>query len=67
MKAAFEINLKFYEGVPDEEGLYLVKLKSIKYNDQEYDFDYRRISKTTGVRKWGYYFDHDVSHYAKIE
>jgi hypothetical protein len=67
MKAAFEINLEFYEGMPDEEGWYIVKLKSTKYSKQEYDVDYCRISEITGGSEWRDYFEHNVSHYAKIE
>jgi hypothetical protein len=66
---AFEMNLEFHEGIPDEEGWYFVKLIPGNVDNKEYDVDYcREKSKSDGGgREWCKWYAHNVSHYAKIE
>jgi hypothetical protein len=66
---AFEMNLEFYEGIPADDGWYIVKLiKNHIYGrgNKNIDIDYCQQSKT-GVREWLLHYVDNVSHYAKIE
>lgn len=64
------MNIEFFEGIPEKDGYYFVKLAidTLPQNNKPYDVDYcrARAKSDGGGREWVHWYPHNIIGWAEL-